>query len=136
MSPRRAAELTIEHVLLASRLAQVGTYPPRNEFSLTDEGRRLLRVWLTKPVRRARDLRQEFLAKLIIARRYGKVEALDLVRGQERACRSWRVDLLALVSTPDGEQVDEWLVHSFRLNRVEGVLAWLAQIELEIERLP
>jgi len=178
MSPRRAADLTLEHVLLAlldrapmhgyelyqelcalkgislvwnikqallyalldkleargllaSELVQGDAYPPRNTFHLTAEGRETLRAWYQTPVRRARDFRQEFLAKLIVARRYGKSEALGLIRAQQGACRSWQRDLSA---TAAAGTADEWLVHSFRLERVNGLLAWLGRVEVETEQ--
>jgi PadR family transcriptional regulator, regulatory protein AphA len=124
-----------ERGYLSSQLISGETYPPRKEFHLTEAGKSSLQEWLTTPVRRARDLRQEFLAKLIAARRYGKPEVLELIRIQEEACRSWYRDLQRDVPTKDSEHLDEWMVYSFRLNRVEAVSAWLKALEGEVERL-
>jgi DNA-binding PadR family transcriptional regulator len=183
MSPRRPAELTIEHVLLALldrkpmhgyelhqelcalkgislvwnikqpllyalldklegkgllRAQQIHgeTYPPRKYFHLTEIGRSSLQAWLKMPVRRARELRQEFLAKLIVARWYGKPAALELIHTQEQACQTWRDELNVCIQVQDRDQVDEWIVYSYRLNRVEAVLQWLKTCELEIDQLP
>jgi PadR family transcriptional regulator, regulatory protein AphA len=118
---------------LISQTVQGSTYPPRNYFRLTDFGKSSLHTWLTTPVRRARDMRQEFLAKLIVARRYGKTEALELIHIQEVSCQAWFNDLKTKISSPDLDHMDEWVVYSFRLNRVEGVLKWLKDCELELK---
>jgi len=119
---------------LLSQLVQGETYPPRKYFHLTEIGKSSLQAWFTTPVRRARDLRQEFLAKLIIARRYGKTDALELIRIQENTCRTWLIDLNSTVLSLDQNKIDEWIVYSFRINRVEGGLKWLEKCENEINR--
>jgi DNA-binding PadR family transcriptional regulator len=183
MSPRQAAPLTLEHVLLAlldqksmhgyelyqelcllpgidriwnikmallyaileklerggyvsAQLSPAEGYPPRHIFQLTPAGRGSLQDWLATPVRRARDLRQEFLAKLIVARRYGKTPLLELIQAQERTCQAWLEDLQEHVPPQDSEHFDEWLVYSFRLSREQGVLRWLKDLRAEAERLP
>ena len=120
---------------LTSQLVQGETYPPRKYFHLTETGKSTLQTWLKTPERRARDIRQEFLAKLIMARRYGISEALELIHLQEQACKSWFDELQTNVTPLNQEQMDEWFVYSFRINRVEGVLGWLKECELEIGRL-
>ncbi len=182
MSPRRAAPLSLEYVLLAlldqkpmhgyelyqelrnmqgmsqiwsikqallyalldkleeggyvtSQVIQGETYPPRKEFHLTEMGKSSLQTWLTTPVQRARNLRQEFLAKLIIAHRYGKADVLKLIGIQEQACQAWYETLQSNIPPQDSQHLDEWMVYSFRLNRVEGELKWLQALGLEVERL-
>jgi PadR family transcriptional regulator, regulatory protein AphA len=121
--------------LLLSQLVQGETYPPRRYFHLTDHGRNSLHAWFSTPVLRARDLRQEFLAKLIIARRYAREDARNLIRVQEQACQNWFNDLKSKAPSPTPEQMDEWIVYSFRIERVESALKWLKVCELEIDRL-
>jgi PadR family transcriptional regulator, regulatory protein AphA len=120
---------------LTSQLVHGETYPPRKYFHLTEIGKGSLHAWFTTPVRRARDLRQEFLAKLIVARRYGKKEALDLIHMQEQACLNWSNELNSEAIPADLEHMDEWIVYSFRINRVEGALKWLKLCGLEMDRL-
>ena len=120
---------------LSSQLVQGGTYPPRKNFHLTEIGKRSLQTWIKSPVRRARDLRQEFLAKLIVARLYGKSDALELIHIQEQACQTWLKELETTVPSPNQENMDEWFVFSYRINRVEAVLKWLKVCELEIDRV-
>jgi DNA-binding PadR family transcriptional regulator len=124
-----------ERGYLSSQLIAGENYPPRKEFRLTGAGKSSLQEWLSTPVRRAREIRQEFLAKLIAANRYGKAEVLTLIRIQEEACRSWYQDLQKDIPTLDSEHLDEWIVYSFRLNRVEAISAWLKTLEGEIDHL-
>jgi DNA-binding PadR family transcriptional regulator len=121
--------------LLYSQLVQGETYPPRHNFHLTEVGKTALQAWKKSPVRRARDIRQEFLAKLIVARRYGNAQALELIQIQTQACHSWLADLEANNPPRDEEHTDEWLVYSFRISRVKAVIEWLKACELEITQL-
>ena len=120
---------------LSSHLAQGDSYPPRKYFHLTEAGRRSLQAWVKTPVRKARDFRQEFLAKLIVGRRYGKAIVFELILAQEKACRAWYAELEANAPALDREHLDEWVVYSFRINRLEGMLSWLKTCEYELDRL-
>lgn len=117
---------------LTSQVVQGKSYPPRKYFHLTEIGKSSLQEWLKTPARRARDLRQEFLAKLIIARRYGESNVMELIHIQKQICRVWLSELQANVPSPDEEHLDDWMVYSFRINRVEGVLRWLQVLEEEV----
>jgi PadR family transcriptional regulator, regulatory protein AphA len=121
---------------LTSKLVPGEAYPPRKYFTLTPHGRSTLYAWMQTPVRRARDLRQEFLAKLIIARRYGKASAIQLIDAQLQDCQSWLEDLEMHALQPEINNVDEWFVFSFRLNRVAASMRWLEDCKREIEILP
>ena len=121
--------------LLSSHLVQGETYPPRKDFQLTEAGKASLQTWLKTPVRRARDVRQEFLAKLIVAHRYGISQVLELIHVQEQACQTWIDELQMNAPLLNKENMDEWFVYSFRLNREQGALQWLKMCELEIEHL-
>jgi PadR family transcriptional regulator PadR len=120
---------------LESQQVQGETYPPRKYFRLTPFGQASLASWRKTPVRRARDLRQEFLARLIVARRYGQADALDLIHAQQLTCQAWYDELTANRPVYDATHLDEWLVYSFRINRVEGVLSWLKTCESEINQI-
>lgn len=130
-----------QHGWLAAHVLQGEAYPPRNQFALTEEGRAALNAWMVRPVRRARDMRQEFLARLIIARRYGKARVLLLA--QQQTCLAWqtqlRDDLARPVSTEAvstlaaADDADRSLVLSYRARRVESILAWLSDF---LEELP
>lgn len=120
---------------LQSETVQGEAYPPRTTFHLTEFGKSSLQDWLRSPVRRARDFRQEFLAKLIIARRYGRQPAIDLIQNQEQTCKTWRSELAAVIHPPQADHFDAWLVYSFRLQRLDAILEWLKTCREEIDHL-
>jgi DNA-binding PadR family transcriptional regulator len=125
-----------ERGFLSCQVVQGETYPRRKYFYLTEIGKNSLLAWRKTPVRRARDIRQEFLAKLIVARLHGKSDLLELIHIQEQACQTWLNELQTNVPHLDQEHMDEWFVYSFRINWVEAILKWLKVCELEIDRLP
>jgi len=120
--------------LLSSQLARGESYPPRRNFQLTAEGKLALETWIQTPVRRARYLRQEFLAKLIIARRYRQDTARELIRLQEQACHAWLAELETALAALAPDQVDEWIVVSYRIQRLLSALTWLKACAVEIDR--
>ncbi len=116
---------------LASSLVQQEAYPARKVFQITGLGRQSLAQWLKTPVRRARFMRQEFLAKLIMARRYGPSQACDLIQAQRQACLGWLEQLQADFPLEDEDHMDTWLVYSYRVQRLDALLKWLAACEAE-----
>jgi DNA-binding PadR family transcriptional regulator len=121
---------------LSSRLVQGESYPPRKYFEITNVGKETLHRWIKTPVRRPRDVRQEFLAKLIVARRYGKSAMLELIQVQIQACQAWLDELHTSPTTfQPGTQVEDWLVYSFRYYREDGIMHWLKQCEAEILKM-
>lgn len=122
-----------KHGLLSSQLVQGEAYPPRKYFYLTEPGKKSLQTWLMTPVHRSREIRQEFLAKLIIARRYGKTNVMKLIHIQQQACQTWFNELNSGVPPLDQEHLDQWVVYSFRIQRIEALLKWLKVLELKID---
>lgn len=119
---------------LRSELVQGEAHLPRKIFHITGSGQSSLQDWLNLPVRRARDFRQEFLAKLIIARRIGKQEALNLIQTQEAACEIWLRDLKTAMQSTQARHFDAWLVYSFRIQRLEMIQQWLKTCREEVDR--
>jgi hypothetical protein len=58
-----------------------------------------------------------------------------LIHIQEQVCQTWFHELQTNTPLLDSEHLDEWLVYSFRINRVEAVLKWLKVLEQQVERL-
>ena len=88
--------------------------PPRRVYAATDAGRGRVLEWLRQPVDHVRDMRSEFLLKLVLAGRLG-VGTGDLVRAQRA-----RLDrqLTALSEPPPaGHVVALWRHHSARAAR-------------------
>jgi DNA-binding PadR family transcriptional regulator len=120
-----------ERQLLASSTVQSDAYPPRKIYHITEKGRQALDQWMKTPVQRARQMRQEFLAKLIIARGYGPSEALALIHAQQKACQSWLEQLTIGFPPKDAEHMDTWLVDTYRIHRLKALMKWLDVCEGE-----
>lgn len=103
--------------------------PSRRYFRLTADGRDALNAWIDSPVTRARDIRQEFLAKLIVARMYSLERALTLLKGQREVVRHWYTSLTQQAAPQKESELDDWIVHSYRLFRDEASLHWLDDLE-------
>ncbi len=103
--------------------------PSRHYFRLSPAGKQALDAWIDSPVTRARDIRQEFLAKLIIARKYSPERALTLLKAQREIIRHWYTSLSSATAPQAKEELDDWIVHSYRLFRDEASLHWLDDLE-------
>lgn len=106
-----------------------GTRPPRQVYTLTDEGRTELLRWLQEPVRHTREIRLEFLVKLYFARLLDPALAAELIGGQlERShetASSLEQRLAAHAGAPAdfGRQVLE-----LRLLQTRAAIAWLESL--------
>ncbi len=103
--------------------------PSRRYFKLTSAGKEALNAWIDSPVTRARDIRQEFLAKLIIARKYSLERALTLLKAQRDIIQHWYSSLAEQTVPHEESELDDWIVHSYRLFRDEASLHWLDELE-------
>lgn len=103
--------------------------PSRRYFKLTSAGKEALNAWIDSPVTRARDIRQEFLAKLIIARKYSLERALTLLKAQRNIIQHWYSSLAGQTVPHEESELDDWIVHSYRLFRDEASLHWLDELE-------
>lgn len=106
--------------------------PARVVFQLTAQGRDSLFDWISTPVRKARDVRQDFLGKLIIARRFGQDQALDLLQKQRQVCQGWYDHLVSDLPVVNTQAMDDLIVHSYRLYRDRATLHWLDYLEGQI----
>jgi len=109
--------------------------PSRHYFRLSASGREALNAWVDSPVTRARDIRQEFLAKLIVARRYSLERALTLLGAQREVVQRWYTSLAEQTSPQQEPDLDDWIVHSYRLFRDEASLHWLDDLESWLKKL-
>lgn len=119
---------TLEGLGFLQPQANVAPAPGRKVFELTDKGREALDIWLTSPVKKARNIQQEFLAKLITCADLKPGQVANLIALQEAECQKWHQKELDNQPPDDAEHRDEWLVHSYRLNREAMLLDWLQQL--------
>jgi PadR family transcriptional regulator, regulatory protein AphA len=106
--------------------------PPRKIFSLTDAGTEAFGSWLGQPIRRLRQIRQDFLLKLYFSRQLPGHDTLGLIEGQIAACQAVSVELGAAAA---GEPPDSFprLVYQSREATADATVTWL---EAERQRSP
>jgi hypothetical protein len=81
----------------------------RGLFSTHRPGQGILAGVDFDPVRKARDIRQIFLGKLIIARRFGQAQALDLIQKQRQICQGWYDHLVSDLPVVNAQAMDDLL---------------------------
>lgn len=111
--------------LLSSEVLPGEGRPDRVRYALTGQGQTRFAGWRTAPVQHARDMRQEFLAKLYFARRTGSAQ--ELIARQRATCHAWLDSLNNQLAALTPGQPDERLVFDFRLRQVRALLDWLDQ---------
>lgn len=74
----------------------------------------------------------DFLGKLIIARRFGQAQALDLIQKQRQICQGWYDHLVSDLPVVNAQAMDDLIVHSYRLYRDRASLHWLDYLEGQI----
>jgi PadR family transcriptional regulator, regulatory protein AphA len=99
--------------------------PARQEYSLTNTGKTAFKDWMTSPVFHARQMRQEFLARLYFAHLSGKSDVLRLVEQQKALANEWLQAHQTRFLNTDQDHVFEQLVYSFRVHQVQGYINWL-----------
>lgn len=120
--------------LIQGHLEPQGARPPRRVFSLTPAGERAFWGWATSPVRHARDVRVELLAKLYFLRRHASDRVPELLSAQAERLARLKKRLAGRKRLPVD---DPWLGRitvRFRLRQVEGLLAWLSEALESLER--
>ncbi|HHY87773.1 MAG TPA: PadR family transcriptional regulator [Chloroflexi bacterium] len=113
---------------VSAEIISGNTRPDRKEYRLTEEGRRQFHLWLGSPVRRGRQIRQEFIARLYFARRQGERAVRNLIQAQREECRRWLLDVRLQREVSPGGPMDE-VVYDFRQAQAESILAWLDTCE-------
>ena len=102
-----------------------GTRPPRKVLHVTPEGRAAFAAWISRPVTRGRDFRQEFLAKLFFAHEADPARAGSLVELQRHECRGWLAGLHRQLDALDPDRPYDSLVLQFRISQIDAIVRWL-----------
>jgi PadR family transcriptional regulator AphA len=125
-TPRLYAILhTLEELgLVQCETSPVSGGPPRKVFSLTDAGREAFRAWLGQPIRRLRQIRQDFLLKLYFSRLIPGHDTLDLIEQQIAACRAVSDELQAAADAEPAESFAR-LVYQSRQATADATVRWL-----------
>jgi DNA-binding PadR family transcriptional regulator len=120
--------------LLSSVLVMGEMHPNRKEYRITEEGRQVFDAWVSSPVKRGRDMRQEFIAKIYFARMLGPEISLPLVEKQRLACLEWLSTFQQGQAQTSEDQDFERMVFQFRISQIEAMLNWLDNCRSEIQR--
>ena len=119
--------------LITSQLEpQVGR-PPRKILHLSEHGRDSFLAWLHAPVTGARNMRMEFMAKLVFLRELNPAEAAVLLDEQRDLCEEWLTSLNAQADALQATESFEWLVFKFRIGQVQAMLNWIATCQGIVE---
>jgi PadR family transcriptional regulator AphA len=123
----RAIRLLVERGLIQESGAREGHGPERILVAITPNGSAALAAWLDQPVAHVRDLRSEFLIKLLLRERHG-LDTSSLVRHQIAQIRpiakALRYDVTE--ATGSGRAIALW-----RSTAAQAALRFLAALERE-----
>lgn len=100
-------------------------HPTRKQFGLTQEGEQAFITWLYSPAHRARNMRQDFLARLYFARLISDSLVKSLIQQQGLVCQSWLHSLERQLSADDNPTDFQTIVCHFRIEQVRGLIKWL-----------
>lgn len=107
---------------------------PRKEYHLTAAGREAFEAWAVSPVTHAREMRQEFLARLYFARQAGTVTALKLIEAQYSAALGWQKELQTRLTRASSPENFQRTVDEYRLSQIDTILKWLDQCKTTAAR--
>jgi DNA-binding PadR family transcriptional regulator len=110
---------------ITSSIQRQETRPARRVFQMTRTGLEAFQNWLSNPVERPRQMRQEFQAKLFFAQQEGSQAWIHLISVQRQACQQW---LDAYKKSADQEDADKpfvSLVDQYRIGQIQAMLDWL-----------
>ncbi len=111
---------------LSQKMIEGDQYPDRKLFTITDEGIRKLKDWITNPVKRGREMRQEFFAKLFIAKYFFEDRIESLIENQIKLCTQWIEEQDEyLINEKDQFQI---LLIDYRKKQIQAMIDWLDQV--------
>lgn len=113
---------------LSQRMIEGDQYPDRKLFTITETGIEQLDNWLITPVKRGRDMRQEFIAKLFITQNFCKEKIDLLVNNQMSVCYLWLEEQDDLLHR-EKDQFQNLLI-DYRKKQIQAMLDWLKQIKI------
>ena len=124
--PRLYALLhTLEELgLIVCEGSVVSGGPPRKVFHLTDAGREVFGRWVEQPIRRLRQIRQDFLLKLYFSRTLPGHDTARLIDGQIAACRAVAEELSSAASAEPADSFAALVYHSRQVT-ADATIAWL-----------
>lgn len=113
---------------IQSTISKEGNRPARNEFSITDKGKRTFEEWFIAPVERGREFRIIFLLKLYFSLIEGIEKANILLNSQITTCKSWLSkgeEVIKVKEKAKSGEIFPNIVNAYRKIQIQGYLAWL-----------
>lgn len=102
-------------------------YARRKQYQITSAGRHAFENWTISPVTHAREMRQDFLARLYFARQAGPTVLQPLLEAQVTECRCWQASIRQSLDRLAGSDAYQRIVDGYRLNQIDAMLDWLEQ---------
>jgi DNA-binding PadR family transcriptional regulator len=122
----------LERLFLEGYLSQVfkegDQYPARRIFSITKTGTITLENWIISPVKRGREMRQEFLAKLFISQNSYKEKIEILIHNQTALCHQWIKEQDEILLSEE-DQFQKLLIN-YRKMQIQAMIDWLYLVKI------
>jgi DNA-binding PadR family transcriptional regulator len=99
--------------------------PAKKLFSLTDMGHQAFCAWMEEPVRSAREMRLEFMAKAYFAQKVGGNSWQTLLHRQGEVCNSWLDSLKQQEAAIPVQEMFSQQVLLYRIEQVKAILTWM-----------
>jgi DNA-binding PadR family transcriptional regulator len=116
---------TLEELgLVHSESSVLSGGPPRKVFSLTEAGISAFEEWLNHPIRRLRQIRQDFLLKLYFSQQLSHHDTAALIDRQLAVSRSV-TDELATAAAAEDPHSFAVMVYESRLALAQATNSWL-----------
>lgn len=121
---------------ISASIQQQETRPARRVFQLTRSGQKVFQDWITSPVLKPRQMRQEFQAKLYFARIEGSAVCESLISLQRQVCRQWLTLQSKSTEQDSLENVFSELVDRYRSGQIQAMLDWLDICQEKLQDIP
>jgi PadR family transcriptional regulator AphA len=99
--------------------------PPRVNFRITEKGRTALEAWVTTPVQKPREIRPEFLTKLLVADKLGQEYVKGLLNQQKIKAQVWVESEIARENERATNEPQVEMILNFRSHWLKHVVDWL-----------
>ena len=114
---------------LSQQLVEGDQYPDRKLFTITGAGISQLGNWVEIPVKRGRDMRQEFFVKLFVAKNFLPEKINNLINLQKIECANWVEEQNNLLIKEE-DQFQKILI-KYRKIQITGMITWLSEMDQE-----
>ncbi len=116
--------------LLTTQVERQSDRPDRQIHTLTEAGASQLHTWLREPVQATREIRLDFLLKLLFTRRLAPERLHDLVQQQRAVLATLAGSLERQVNAPDADAdaLERRMVLRLRLAQTRAAIDWLESL--------